>query len=570
MPTEGHHSLVRSWRAWGFVLLFLGTFVSSARAHTEGRGDGVYADLDAVAGELAGWVLAPPEGVLVQSLDLGVTSEGRAVPAVVIGAIGPLPLEDRATVFLIGALDGVSLAGGEGVLQVARRMLGDPKRLRNDQAFLVVPWGAPDALTRTMAEGASTGTGPRSGDADGDGAEMEDAPDDLDGDGFVLEMLIEDPLGPWTLPSDGRIPIQATADSAMRYRRVREGRDDDGDGLYNEDAGLGSRLDANFPIGWETVPRELRGLHPLSEPTARALASEILARRTALVLVVQGDHGGLAFPGGTAELAVDPRDVGAFTRTLGAFRTNMNRPWAEALPLARTGAGPRGGTLVDWCYAVPGIPALEVAVWGPHAGCPPEAESRVALSSRSEDPSLKSQGGTSPWSPWLDRECGGMGFVEWRPVDLGPGIHARVGGWEPLTRFNPPANQLPRALQGLDGFVRAMADGLPRLECIITLAEREGSVVRLSATLRTRGLWPTSLAAQGLWPGAQVGTTRLDLDLPAGARLLGGAESVDLGALPGGATSREVEWLILLPQGASMTLRGHAPFVADAVREVRP
>src|SRR5207244_1639464 len=79
-----------------------------------------------------------------------------------------------------------------------------------------------------------------------------------------------------------------------------EGKDDDGDGRFNEDGPGGVVLDLNFPVG-RTGPwlDDLGGVLPLSETLSRSYADFALSRRVAIVLLLQGNHGRLAIPGGT-------------------------------------------------------------------------------------------------------------------------------------------------------------------------------------------------------------------------------------------------------------------------------
>ena len=61
-----------------------------------------------------------------------------------------------------------------------------------------------------------------------------------------------------------------------------EGRDDDGDGRYNEDGPGGVDLNRNFPVGWKGPMQDpVSGRWPLSEPAAKALADLAMSRRTA-------------------------------------------------------------------------------------------------------------------------------------------------------------------------------------------------------------------------------------------------------------------------------------------------
>ena len=387
----------------------------------------------------------------VEELQLGQSAGGRELFAVQFGGPGGTPLSERTTILLLGGLDGISFSGSEAVIAVTDALLANPDQLPPNATFVAVPWASPDGLARSLASGCGDGRNDRPFDDDRDGQLDEDGPDDLDGDGLILEMLIEDPEGPWARASDERFLRPARAGEAPRYRLTREGRDDDGDGRFNEDGLGGISLDHNFPLGWAGpwggTPA---GQWPLSEPSSRALAELVQARRTALVLVFQGNHGKLATPGGLPHevegaLALPfASDAPTFGGLVELFARLTERSQDAPLTLAEARRGPYPGAAIDWFYAALGAVAMEIAIWGPDVDAP-ERETVDAKYSREhngrtpaeeasgiENGAPEISGADRGWARWLDETRGGIGFVEWQPVDVGAGRRAWVGGWEPF------------------------------------------------------------------------------------------------------------------------------------------
>src|SRR5262249_10846177 len=180
-----------------------------------------YHDREQVRALLADWGRARP-GIDAHALDLGTTRGQLAIPAIEFGRPGDLPLERRPCVLLIGALDGVSWSGAEAVLSICANLLGTPDSLPAGVCFTALPWGSPDGLL-AYSQGSAKGLGTSGGNAlpiddDHDGAIDEDGPDDVDGDGVALWMLIEDPDGPLARGSDARFLVPARAGEAPRYR----------------------------------------------------------------------------------------------------------------------------------------------------------------------------------------------------------------------------------------------------------------------------------------------------------------------------------------------------------------
>jgi hypothetical protein len=516
------------------------------------------------------------------TFELGRTQDGRPVHGIELGLPGAVPLAERPTIFLFGGLDGRSLAGGEAVLDVVHSLLADSATLPQDVAVVAVPWVSGQALSALAdASGTAPSRDGRNGrplDDDRDGRVDEDGPDDLDGDGLILDMLIEDPRGPWVRGGDGRFLVPAGPGDGTRYLWTREGRDDDGDGRFNEDPPGGVVLDRNFPVHrtgpWDD-PR--CGEVPMSEPLVRAVADLVLARRAAVVLLMQGNHGYVATPGGLAldtKGAFDAADRPVFERVTEAFlaATGRSQPGIRTLRQARGEVS--AGAALDWLHAVTGALSLEVAPWGPEVEATNNVAARDARYATPENAALQKPRSLDgrphlgdiegAWARWLDNTKGGLGFIEWQPVELGGGFQGWVGGWEPRTILNPPVESLPRALEGLAEFVRELAVGLPRLEVRVTQSEREGDLVRLRAQVRNLGRLPTGMTRRGA-PGVE-----LSVEIPTGAQILAGEPTVDLPRLLGGELSAEVAWVVLAPEGSVVGLRADAGWTLPAVREVRP
>lgn len=507
---------------------------------------------------------------LVERLELGTSAGGRELFGVQFGSHGPRPLAERATIFLVGGLDGVSLAGSQAVIAIVTALLEHPDQLPPDAAFVALPWANPDGLARYRSLGTGGGRNDRSIDDDGDGKLDEDGPDDLDKNDEILEMLIEDPTGSWARAGDPRFLRAAREGEAPRFRRLREGADDDGDGQFNEDGPGGVLLDHNFPIGWEDVRGSESGPWPLSEPDTDALAKLMLARRTAVVLVFQGNHGLLASPGGRVGNAEHVLPMGedepTYRRLAEVFAAHTARLQPRAVTLAEARGEAWPGSLVDWSYAALGALAMEVGVWGP--AVQPSARGPVDAFFRDSE-TLPSSGITpveEAWARWLDETRGGIGFLEWQPIELAGVSNALVGGWERDTRQNPPLDVLPQALGGLSEFTLDLARNLPRLEVeVLRDTKREGRVCLVKARVKNLGTLPS-----GVGPGAQTSSVRLRLEITPGVTLRAGQLETVIGHLPGRGVSDEFSWLLIAPENAVVRIVAESAWSPPSVREVRP
>jgi hypothetical protein len=528
-------------------------------------------DRDALLASWAAAVEAAGTGAVVQRLELGTSAGGRELFGVQFGAAGGRPLEDRATVLLLGGLDGTSLSGSEAILRIVSALLERPAGLPAEATFLAIPWANPDGLARWRSVACGGGRNDRRLDDDGDGSIDEDGPDDLDGDGQILEMLIERPDGSWVRSADNRFLRPAMEGEAPRYERLREGRDDDGDGRFNEDGPGGVLLDHNFPVGWEDARGRDAGPWPLSEPEAEALARLILARRSAVVVVLQGNHGLLASPGGRATapgrlILPLPEDEPTYRRLVEVFAGHTGRGQTSPVHLREARAGAWPGALIDWAYAARGSLAMEIAVWGPHV----EGNGRGPVAAyyregpEEEGPKAGVPAAERAWAQWLDETRGGFGFVDWQPVELAGTSGALVGGWLPQTCFDPPVDVLPQTCKGLDGFVLDLAGNLPRLEVELRDSRREGRVCWIKARVKNLGTLPS-----GVGPRSPETSVRLRLEIAPGVTLVAGEKETSLGHLPGRGVSEESTWILSAPEGSVFRVVVESPWSPPAVREVR-
>jgi hypothetical protein len=524
----------------------------------------VYLFLEDQAALLEQW----SQSGLLERLELGSSAGGRLLFGVQFGAPGPRPLAERATLFLLGGLDGVSLSGSQAVVAVVNALLAQPELLPPDATIVAVPWANPDGLARWRSRGTGGGRNDRAIDDDGDGQVDEDGPDDLDRDGMILEMLLDDPTtGPWARASDPRFLRPAREGEAPRFVRLREGADDDGDGRFNEDGPGGVLLDHNFPVGWEECRGPESGPWPLSEPDASALAQLLLARRSAVVIAFQGNHGLLATPGGRARASLPlAEDEPTYRRLVEVFCAHTGRAQTRAPRLAEARGGQWPGSLVDWSYAALGALALEIGVWGPEVQSggrgPVDAYFKNGTGDEANGAGVPAAEGA--WARWLDDTRGGSGFLDWQPIELPGKAAAWIGGFEPYTVVNPPVDALPQALGGLDAFVLDLARNLPRLEIDLREAKREGKVCLLKARVRNQGTLPS-----GVGPGSESSAVRLRLEITPGVTLRAGQLETTLGHLPGRGSSTEYGWLLIAPEGSVLRIVAESAWSPPSVREVR-
>ena len=181
------------------------------------------------------------------------------------------------------------------------------------------------------------------------------------------------------------------------------------------------------------------------------------------------------------------------------------------------------------------------------------------------------QAAETAWGRWLDDVRGGVGFVDWHPVDLGGGVTGLVGGWEARSRWNPPERQIGAALEAIDRLVEEFVAGLPRLDIAVVEAERDGRLVRVTVEVVNRGMFPTNVL--GGAPAGAEGDGDLELSIRAACdiSIIAGRPRVEIvGGLGANGASQRVTWLLHVDEGATLEVEAKGPHGLRVTREVRP
>ena len=366
-------------------------------------------------------------------------------------------------------------------------------------------------------------------------------------------MLVEDPAGFWHRAPDPRFLVPHAGGLDQRYSLWREGQDDDHDGRFNEDGPGGVRVDRNFPYGWRgPYAAESPGPLPLMTGSSRALAELARSGTLAGALFFDGHSGRAEVSAGLGSESLAQLASGLFAGVLLEVGSNGGEGTHELLERAPEGAA------VDW-FPKLGVPAVRLSFWGPEIGLGRGAvkaagfrpEEVVPPSDMLEDfcspTSAAASGGA--WRRYLDERRGGIGFVDWHPVELDGGTRALIGGWEAAVLNNPPEEQLARSVTMAMDLVGGLITSLPELRLEVTEVRREGQLCTLSARLSSKTQAAATLPMDFLAPGG----LELVLDLPPGARLIAGPARAPVG--PEDLGGKDFEWLIFAPSDSLLGLR---------------
>jgi hypothetical protein len=292
------------------ALALLGLLAAGGPARAASLSDG-YHRFSEVERQLQSWSREHPE---LQILTIGKSAGGRPIYVARLAASGNEggSPDERPAVFVGANIAGWHNAGTEAALHLIERLLGkDSAALLRGRTFYVAPVLNPDASDALFtAPRAQRGGNAQKLDHDRDGFAAEDPADDLDGDGVITQLRIPDPAGGWLADAkDPRLMIKADAlkQQPGAFRLETEGKDDDGDGAFNEDGAAGVLPDHDFPHAFP-YPDADAGPWPSYAPEAKAAMDFILARRNIALAIVYGPAN---------NLLAAPQSLGGGSRDLG-------------------------------------------------------------------------------------------------------------------------------------------------------------------------------------------------------------------------------------------------------------
>jgi murein tripeptide amidase MpaA len=355
--------------------------------------------------------------------------------------------------------------------------------------------------------------------------------EDIDGDGYILQMRVrDDQKGEWKVSQrDDRIMVPRLMDEREGpfYRLYTEGliQDFDGEPFAIRPTPWGLDLNRNFPSQWNNRIRG-GGDYPASEPEIKNVVDFILSHKNIGALEALHTSGGILFrsPYTYPESQMNQEDL-HLLRTIGRRGEELT-----GYPDVPSTGGTYAATIVDWAYENCGIPGFTPELWD-MAG---RAGIKVDWLSRRPSTPAEAEERELQLLRWNDRELSGKGFFRWRKFEHPQLGEVELGGWNPkFVRQNPPHKFLEQECHKMTQFLLAHAAALPQVAIEETSVEPQGKgVYKVSVLAANHGFLPTYLCNKGREIKA-MREDKVTLTLPEGAELLLGRPEVEIGYLQG-------------------------------------
>ena len=396
--------------------------------------------------------------------------------------------------------------------------------------------------------------------------------EDIDGDGRILQMRMEDPNGAWKVhPEEPRLMIRRDPieTGGKYYRILPEGllKNYDGVTIKVLQPKQGLDLNRNFPAGWRTEShQEGAGPYPTSEPEARNLVDFITKHpnitgtisfhtMSGVLLRPYDDRSDDEFPTDDLwtyqKIGEKGTEITSYPH-ISVFHDFKYHP-KEVIT----------GGFDTWSYEHLGVFSWTVEFWSPmkQAGI----EKFKFIDWYREHPvedDLK-------LLKWNDETLKGRGYVDWYAYKHPQLGDVELGGWDLMNMWtNPPLEFLEKEISPFPDWIVWHALISPRvvpLDTKVTALGRDSYRIRL--VLQNEGWLPTYVTKKALERKATRGIIA-EIILPKGATLESGKQREELGELEGraykpvnadeneeGTTERvKVEWVVKAKKGSKVNL----------------
>ena len=261
---------------------------------------------------------AYPELLTIESI--GKSVGGRDIWLVTLNNPATGTDRDKTAMFIDGNIHGNEIQAAETVLYSiwylckSYGIIDRITELIDERSFYFVPMENPDGREVWFHQPATPHYlrgGIRPVDNDHDGTLDEDGPDDLDGDGHITSMWIQDELGRYEIDEDDpRFFTRVDSDGPPGgwSRLGEEGIDNDDDGRVNEDGIGGYDPNRNWPADWQPEWIQYGATdYPFSLPETRAVGEFLLDHPNVAACQSYHNAGGMILQGPSASYIKYPR-----------------------------------------------------------------------------------------------------------------------------------------------------------------------------------------------------------------------------------------------------------------------
>lgn len=476
---------------------------------------------------------------LVKLSSLTKTDGGKDIWMLTIGTGNTA---QKPAIAVVGGVEGAHLLGVELAIGFAEELLAKSstdsiKNLLNKQTFYVFPNLSPDANEQYFAKLKYARSGnAKLTDDDRDGKTNEDGFDDLNADGKITMMRVEDATGDWIASSDDpRVLVKADLAKGQkgRYLLFTEGMDNDKDGKFNEDGEGGVAFNKNMSYNYPNFEPG-SGEHMVSEKENRALLDFLFEAYNVYAVVSFGPYNNLANPVIFNKAGVSKRIISSWyqedvntnemiSKTYNKTVKGKNAPKTTGTP----------GNFAEWAYFHYGRLSLSTPGWWVPQTKPDTAKKQKAFTENNDE---------ANYLRWAEQQNIENSFTKWTTIkhpDF-PNQEVEVGGINPFIMINPPYKMVPALVKEHAQFIATLATMAPEIDLLNLKTEKlDGGLTRITVDVVNKGAIPTQtkVGEKSNW------LKNIQVNLVSNGQILSGKANQTIDAI-GGYGSKTLTWLI--------------------------
>lgn len=490
---------------------------------------------------------------LASVASIGKSYEGRDIWVLTITNKKTGDALEKPAFYVDGNIHGSEVTASVTALYLGWKLLsqyGEDEEITclvDETTFYIIPVISPDGVEHVLSGSGFVRSGTRYYPYE----EARDGlhPEDVDGDGQIVQMRIEDPGGGWKVSEkDDRllVPRRFHDVEGTFYRVFQEGTIQNFDGVAVKAAPAKHGLDfnRNFPANWMPLSKQYgSGEYPFSEPETRALAEFITSHRN--ICGLHSLHTGM-------ESIIRPP----------ATQTDKDMPREDlhrALEIANFGVEKTGyvlfsyrklnddiyvahGDFATWTYEQLGLLVFCDELWDVRAR---SGKDYVELNTMNKEHDLDGLEEVELAAlKWNDEVLAGEAFVNWRAFDHPQLGRVELGGWKRIYRNNAPPKLLEETCEKMSVFLVGHAQARPILCAEFHAVEAiDEKTYRMAIAVRNDGYLPTNVTQQAI-NMKEARPVEARLQLAEDDVVVVGDAKVELGHLSGYGGRQKVEWVV--------------------------
>lgn len=449
----------------------------------------------------------------------------------------------------------------------------DPKMrtLVDTRTFYVVPRlsadGAELYLTEPFIPRSSIRPWPHGDEQDGLN------PYDVDGDGVIAQMRVEDENGSWRISKkDPRVMVRRKPNEVggKYYTIYGEGLIKNWNGVEVKQAPnrWGLDVNRNYAANWQQdYVQPGSGPYPFSEPESRSVAEFFESHPNIVIAQSYHTFSGVVLRPGAAkpDKELSPKDLKALKEigaigleTAGYDCVGVYEDFALSKDIV--GKRPLWGVALEWMFEHAGAIAFSTEVWDMPNRAMGRNDSYKSLMDWTEDENVQMQ-------KWNDENLDGEGFIDWHPFhhpQLGP---VEIGGWKhKFVLQNPPPKFLRQECEKNARLFVEMGLTSPLVKITrLEVFEVASGVYNVKVVARNMGYLPTNGTDQAK-KNKKAKPVKATIELPEGATVIGGAKEIEMGhmegrlavgrAFGGGVQAEHLcQWVVSAPSPVTVSVK---------------